>query len=64
MRPPGEPGAGQCILTTTLCIVLFTVLSMGGSIYTVLTPHGLSSKKMALITSDYGIMRSLSIKWP
>ena len=26
--------------------------------------HGLSSKKMALITSDYDIMRSLSIKWP
>ena len=25
--------------------------------------HGLSSKKMAPITSDYGIMRSLSIKW-
>ena len=25
--------------------------------------HGLSSKNMALITSDYGKMRSLSIKW-
>ena len=26
--------------------------------------HGLYSKNMTLITSDYGIMRSLSIKWP
>ena len=26
--------------------------------------HGLSSKKMALITSEYGIMSCLSIKWP
>ena len=26
--------------------------------------HGLSSKKMALITSDYGMMCSLRIKWP
>ena len=26
--------------------------------------HGLSSKNMALVTPDYGIMRSLSIKWP
>ena len=26
--------------------------------------HGPSSKKMALITSDYGIMRSLGTKWP
>ena len=26
--------------------------------------HGLSSKKMGLITSDCGTMRSLSIKWP
>ena len=26
--------------------------------------HGLSSKKMALMTSDYGIMSCLSIKWP
>ena len=26
--------------------------------------HGLSSKQMALITSDYGVMRSLSTKWP
>ena len=26
--------------------------------------HGLSSNKMALVTSDYGIMRSPSIKWP
>ena len=26
--------------------------------------HGLSSKKMALITSDYGILCSLSIYWP
>ena len=26
--------------------------------------HGQSSKNMALITLDYGIMRSLSIKWP
>ena len=25
--------------------------------------HGLSSKNTALITSDYGVMRSLSIKW-
>ena len=26
--------------------------------------HGLSSDKMALVTSDCGTMRSLSIKWP
>ena len=26
--------------------------------------HGLSSNKMALITSDCGAMRSLRIKWP
>ena len=26
--------------------------------------HGLSSKNMALITSDDGVMRSLSIRWP
>ena len=26
--------------------------------------HGLSSKTMALIASDEGVMRSLSIKWP
>ena len=26
--------------------------------------HGLSSKKMAPITSDYGIMCYLRIKWP
>ena len=26
--------------------------------------HGLSSNKMALITSDCGTTRSLSIKWP
>ena len=26
--------------------------------------HGLSSNNMALISSDYGVMRSLSIKWP
>ena len=26
--------------------------------------HGLPSKKMALVTSDCGTMRSLSIKWP
>ena len=30
----------------------------------VLSLHGLSSKKMALITSDYGTMRSLSIRVP
>ena len=28
------------------------------------TAHGLSSNKMALITSECGEMRSLSIKWP
>ena len=27
-------------------------------------PSALTSKKMALITSDYGMVRSLSIKWP
>jgi hypothetical protein len=32
----GAPGAGPCILTMTLSIVIFTVLSMGGSIFTVL----------------------------
>ena len=26
--------------------------------------HGLPSQNMALITSDYGIMRSISIEWP
>ena len=26
--------------------------------------HGLSSDTMALVTSDCGTMRSLSIKWP
>ena len=26
--------------------------------------HGLSSNKMALINSDFGATRSLSIKWP
>ena len=26
--------------------------------------HGLSSNKMALITSEYGIMCSLRFKWP
>ena len=28
------------------------------------TQHGLSSKNMALVTSDCGTTRSLSIKWP
>ena len=31
---------------------------------TVNPQHGLRSNKMALITSDCGKMRSLSIKWP
>ena len=26
--------------------------------------HGLSSKNMALITSDYGVMCYLGVKWP
>ena len=30
------PGAGLCILTITLSIVIFTVLSMGGAVFTVL----------------------------
>jgi hypothetical protein len=30
------PGAGLCILTMTLSIVIFTVLSMGGAVFTVL----------------------------
>lgn len=30
------PGAGLCILTMTLSIVIFTVLAMGGAVYTVL----------------------------
>ena len=34
--PTPQPGGGLCILSTTLIIVIFTVLSMGGSIYTVL----------------------------
>ena len=28
------------------------------------TPHGLSSNKMALITTDFDAMRSLRTKWP
>ena len=38
----------------------------GGTVKQVRGPpqHGLSSNAMALITSDYGAMRCLSIKWP
>ena len=47
-------------------VALNTALDeMGLQLSGATTPQrGLPSKKTALITSDYGIMRSLSIKWP
>ena len=58
-----ECGAGAAMVLPPLILVAGTC---NGAV-AFLEPvgiHGIYSKTMVLITSDYGIMRSINIKWP
>ena len=57
--------AGQAIRFSRKVTTIQYVGGGGGKLWRCGTPqHGLYSNKMALITSDCGAIRSLSIKWP